>query len=124
MLRIPGSLNSNQVRFNDKGEIVLAKIPPEAEVRVIQHWDGNRPGIKPLLPQYYIWLQDAVVVRDIDSQMEEVYNVRKKKYRRYNNRRAGAKKRAAPNLENIISIIDDNHTNSNPKFQRFCFSFA
>jgi hypothetical protein len=51
MLRTPGSLNSNQVRFNEKGEIVEGDIPPEAEVRVIQHWDGNRPSIKPLLPQ-------------------------------------------------------------------------
>ncbi len=80
MLRIPGSLNSNQVRFNDKGEIV--DIPPEAEIRVIQHWDGNRPSIKPLLPQYYIWLQDAVA-RDIDKQIEEVQNARK--YRKYPN---------------------------------------
>ena len=35
MLRIPGSLNSSQVRFNEKGEIV--DIPPEAEVKVVQH---------------------------------------------------------------------------------------
>jgi hypothetical protein len=55
MLRIPGSLNSNQDRFNERGEIV--DIPPEAEVRVVQYWDGYRPPIKPLLPRYYIWLQ-------------------------------------------------------------------
>jgi len=66
MLRIPGSLNSSQVRF-DKGRII--DIPPEAEVRVIQYWDGNRPSIKPLMPRYYIWLQ-ADIARDIDRQME------------------------------------------------------
>jgi len=81
MLRVPNTLNSSQVRFNEEGEII--DISPEAEVRVIQHWDGNRPSIKPVLPQYYIWLQD-VVTKDIDIQIEEVQNVRK--YRKYNNR--------------------------------------
>jgi hypothetical protein len=69
MLRIPENLNSNQVRFNDKDEII--EIPYEAEVRVIRYWDGNKPSIKPLLPQYYIWLQSAVV-RDLDKQMESM----------------------------------------------------
>lgn len=49
MLRIPGSLNSNQVRFGDKDKII--EIPYEAEVRVIRYCDGNKPSIKPLLPQ-------------------------------------------------------------------------
>jgi hypothetical protein len=78
MLRIPGSLNSNQVRFNEKYEIV--DIPPEAEVRVVQHWDGYKPPIKPLLPRYYIWLQ-AADARDIDKQMEAM-KYEDKKYRR------------------------------------------
>jgi Primase X len=73
MLRIPGSLNSDQIRLNDRGEII-GDIPPEAEVRIIQPWDGNGPSIKPLLPRYYIWLQ--AVAKDIDRQMEA---------RKYNN---------------------------------------
>jgi hypothetical protein len=48
MLRIPGSLNSKCIQLNDRCEI-MGDIPPEAEVRIIQHWDGNRPSIKPLL---------------------------------------------------------------------------
>jgi Primase X len=74
MLRIPGSLNSNQVRFNDKGEIV--DISSEAEVRVVygRHWDNFRPPIEPLLPRHYIWLQ-AAVARKIDREIESIkYN--------------------------------------------------
>ena len=101
-LRIPGSLNSNQVRFNDKGEI--ADIPPEAEVRIIQYWDGNRPSIKPLLPEFYIWLQDAAA-RDIDRQMEEVQqqNVRN---RRYDNRQT---KNTIDWIEKLLQkpVLDD-----------------
>jgi hypothetical protein len=81
MLRIPGSLNSNQVRFNN-GEIV--DIPPEAEVRVIQYWNGIRQSINPLLSQYYIWLQSAAI-NDIDKQMEAM------KYNHFANRQAGTK---------------------------------
>jgi hypothetical protein len=62
MLRIPGSMNSEIIQFNDKGEI--NDIPSEAHVRVIRRWDGNKPSIKPLLTQYYIWLQ-AAAIRDI-----------------------------------------------------------
>jgi hypothetical protein len=65
MLRVPGSLNSNQVRFNN-GEIV--DIPPEAEVRITHHWDGYKPPIRPLFPWYYIWL----LARDIDRQIEAI----------------------------------------------------
>jgi hypothetical protein len=65
--RIPGSLNSSRVRFNEKVEII--DIPPDAEVRVVQCWDGNKPSIKPLLSRYYIWRQ-AAVARDIDKQMD------------------------------------------------------
>jgi hypothetical protein len=61
MLRIPGSLNSKLLQLNDRGEIIV-DIPPEAEVRIIQRWDGNRPSIKPLLTPYYIWLQDAAIM--------------------------------------------------------------
>jgi hypothetical protein len=63
MLRIPGSLNSKRIQFNDSGEII-GNIPPEAEVRIIQRWDGNRPSIGPLLTPYYIWLQ-AEGIKDI-----------------------------------------------------------
>lgn len=43
MLRIPGSLNSGAFQLNDKDEVI--GIPSEAEVRVIQTWDGNRPSV-------------------------------------------------------------------------------
>jgi hypothetical protein len=63
MLRIPGSLNSELLQLNDRGEII-GDIPPEAEVRIIQRWDGNTPSIIPILTQYYIWLQ-AEAIKDI-----------------------------------------------------------
>jgi hypothetical protein len=70
-LRIPGSLNSNQVRFNEIGEIIDLDKTPEAEVRIIQYWDGIKPSIDQLLPRYYIWLQ-AATARELDNQMEAV----------------------------------------------------
>jgi len=71
VLRIPGSLNSKLVQLDEVDQII--SIPPEAEVRVIieRHWDGNRPSIKPILPQFYIWLQ-AAVARKLDKQIEGV----------------------------------------------------
>jgi hypothetical protein len=45
MLRIPGSYNS--------------KSQPVEEIKVIQKWDGNRHSIKPLLFDFYIYLQDT-----------------------------------------------------------------
>jgi hypothetical protein len=44
MLRVPSSYNS--------------KLQPVEEVKVIQRWDGNRPSIKSLLFDFYIYLQD------------------------------------------------------------------
>ena len=43
MLRIPGSFN--------------AKLEP-IEVKIIQRWNGVRPSIRPLLFDFYIYLQD------------------------------------------------------------------
>jgi hypothetical protein len=82
-LRVPGSLNSNQVHFDDKGEIV--DIPPEAEIRVVQYWDGNGPSIKPLLPRYYIWLESELD-KSLDKQIElenkqESWSRRRRGYR-------------------------------------------
>jgi hypothetical protein len=45
LVRIPGSLNSKCVM---KGQ--------DAEVKIIQKWDGSRPLIKPLLRPFRIWL--------------------------------------------------------------------
>jgi len=59
MLRIPGSLNFGACQRNDKDEII--GIPYEAEVRIIQTWDGNRPDINHLLPRCYIWLKSAAI---------------------------------------------------------------
>ena len=77
MLRIPGSMNSEHISFNDRDEI--DDMPSEAHVRVIQRWDGNRPSIKPLLTQYYIWLQ-AEAIKDIQRRREAEQN--SGKYRR------------------------------------------
>jgi hypothetical protein len=74
MLRVPGSLNSKLVQFDNKGRII--DIPYDAKVRVVKHWDGNTPSIKHvLLMQYYIWLQSAVI-RNLQREKEE-----KSKYR-------------------------------------------
>jgi hypothetical protein len=59
MLRIPGSYNSKQVEFSDRGEIV--SIPYEAEVRIIQRWNRVRPIIKPLLTDFYLYLEHAKI---------------------------------------------------------------
>jgi Primase X len=45
LVRIPASLNSKCVM---KGQ--------DAEVKIIQKWDGSRPPIKPLLRPFRIWL--------------------------------------------------------------------
>ncbi len=45
MVRIPGSLNSKRVM---KGQ--------DAEVKIIQKWDGISPSIQPLLSHFTIWL--------------------------------------------------------------------
>jgi hypothetical protein len=43
MLRIPGTLNSNNGMKYE-------------EVRIVQRWDGVRPGIKPLLFRFDLYL--------------------------------------------------------------------
>jgi hypothetical protein len=85
MLRIPGSLNCELVQLNDRGEII-GDISPQAEVRIIQRWDGNRPSIKPLLTPYYIWLQ-AAAIKDIQRRREA-----KQVSRKYRRRLADKKK--------------------------------
>ena len=59
MVRVPGSFNSKLVQLNEKGEIV--NISESAEVRIIQKWNGVRPSIKPLLPEFYIYLADSKI---------------------------------------------------------------
>jgi hypothetical protein len=56
MLRIPFSLNSDYVRFDDKGEII--DIPYDARVRVERPWDGSTPTVgRVLLMEYYNYRQ-------------------------------------------------------------------
>lgn len=57
---------------------ITGDIPPEAEVRIIQRWDGNKPSIRSLLTPYYIWLQ-AAAIRDIQRR-RKVEN-KSRKYR-------------------------------------------
>lgn len=74
LLRIPWSLNSNQVHFDERGRIIA--IPPEAEVRVINIWDGYEPSIKKLLPDYYNYL----LAEDVRNMMRETELDRKRSY--------------------------------------------
>jgi hypothetical protein len=57
MLRIPGSHNSKLLELSNSGEITT--IPKEAEVKIIQDWNGIRPAIKPMLVDFFLYLQDA-----------------------------------------------------------------
>jgi hypothetical protein len=101
MLRVLGSLNSNQVQFDDKGRIM--DIPPEAEVRIAhgRYWDGCKPSIKPLLPECYIWLQDAVE-RDLDRQTEI------RKYWGYKGKKKAGTKNTIGWIENLLNTpLDD-----------------
>jgi hypothetical protein len=59
-------------------------IPLEAEVRVIQYWDGERPSINSLLPRYYIWRR-ALMAKDLDIQMEA-----EQKYRQWDKNKKNA----------------------------------
>lgn len=57
MLRIPGSYNSKLIEFCGTGEIASS----EAELRIIQTWNGVRPSIKPMLTEFYIYLAEAKI---------------------------------------------------------------
>jgi hypothetical protein len=46
LLRIPGSLNSKCIITKEQ----------DAEIKIIQRWDGKRPPIQPLLPDFRRWL--------------------------------------------------------------------
>ena len=64
LVRIPGSLNSKRI----------SKELQDAEVRIIQKWDGVRPSIQPLLRHFRRWL----IEKRIDD-VEELKNKRKNK---------------------------------------------
>src|SRR5215831_18359965 len=53
--------------INEKGEIV--NVPESAEVRIVQKWNGVRPSIKQLLPDFHIFLAD--------SKLKEIHRNRK-----------------------------------------------
>lgn len=78
MLRIPGSLNFGACQRNDRDEII--GIPPEAEVRVIQSWDGNRPSANHLLVRCYNWLK-STEIREMRDRIEA--DKKSMKYRRW-----------------------------------------
>jgi hypothetical protein len=61
LVRIPGSLNSKCVI---KGQ--------DAEVKIIQKWDGSRPSIQPFLRYFRLWL----IQKRIDD-IEELKNKKK-----------------------------------------------
>jgi hypothetical protein len=68
LLRIPGSLNSKCIGNNDQ----------DAEVKIIQRWDGKRPSIKPMLRDFRRWL----IQKRIDD-IEELKKQEKKKHAKY-----------------------------------------
>ena len=75
MLRIPGSLNFGASHRNDKDDI-----PPEAEVRVVQLWDDDRPSANHLLVRCYNWLK-ATEIRDMNERIEA--DKKSRKYHRW-----------------------------------------
>jgi hypothetical protein len=100
MLRIPGSLNFGACHRNDKDEVI--DIPPNAEVRIIQTWDGNRPSVNHLLPRCYMWLK-AQVIKDMQRRVEA--DRVNRKYRR----RSGEKKSTFQWIEKLLKKpIDSN----------------
>lgn len=60
MLRVPGSYNSKLVNFDARGEGISSP-PPGTQVRILQRWNGIKPSIRPLLPEFYIYLTDAKI---------------------------------------------------------------
>ena len=68
LLRIPGSLNSKCIP--NRGE--------DAEVKIIQRWDGKRPSIQPVLRDFRRWL----IQKRIDD-LEELKKQEKKKHGKY-----------------------------------------
>lgn len=81
MLRIPSSLNSHLIQFDERGKII--DILPEAEVSIMKRWDGDRPPqsiIKPLLTQYYVWLQ-VETIKDIQKRKKQEQEYKKYRYR-------------------------------------------
>jgi hypothetical protein len=68
LLRIPRSLNSKCIVKKDQ----------DAEVKIVQKWDGKRPSIQPLLQDFRRWL----IQKRIDD-IEEVKKQEKKKHVKY-----------------------------------------
>ena len=60
LLRIPGSLNSKCIPNKDQ----------DAEVKIVQRWDGKRPSIQPLLRDFRRWLIQNRIV-DIEELKEQ-----------------------------------------------------
>ena len=57
LVRIPGSINSKCI---NKGE--------DAEVKIIQKWDGVRPPIKPMLIPFKVWLTQKRINEELRAQ--------------------------------------------------------
>src|SRR6476659_11328398 len=57
LLRIPGSLNSKCIQNKDQ----------DAEVKIVERWDGKRPSIQPLLRDFRRWL----IQKRIDEAVEQ-----------------------------------------------------
>jgi len=88
---------------NDKDEII--GIPPEAEARIIQRWDGNRPSANDLIPRCYNWL-NAESIRDMQRRIE-ADKISRSKSRKYYQR--PSKEKRFQWIENLLNkpILSD-----------------
>jgi len=100
MLRIPGSLNFGACQRNDKDEII--GIPSDAEVRIIQEWNGNRPSANHLIPRCYMWLK-AASIKDIQNRIEADKVSRKYRWK------PEEKKKTFQWIEKLLQRPLDNH---------------
>lgn len=85
-LRIPHSINSNHVEFDNNNNGKIIHVPPEAEVTIRKLWDGVRPDVEKLLSQYYIYLRFKAA-KEVRQQAKAEHKRRKwiKKYGQNNN---------------------------------------
>jgi hypothetical protein len=67
LLRIPGSLNSK----------CIGKKEQDPEVKIVQRWDGKRPSIQPLLPDFRRWLIQKRIddIEELKEENKQLYDI-------------------------------------------------
>lgn len=61
-------------QLNEKSGIV--NIPESAEVKIMRKWNGIRPSIKPLLPEFYICMANSKLKQIHRNRTSRKYSVR------------------------------------------------